>query len=306
MNKYGFSVTPHIYKFMININKNKFGFLFNLLILYFINITLLEKNSKIKEENYISFMNEKDYNNISFAIITRNCNVCGLFSFYMIYLGCIHKYLSEGYIPIIDIKSFPNVINGFNTSKKNHWEFFFEQPFGYSLEEVLKNAKHIVHITDCNCGPRPDELIMHTNWVRKNFWHNFANKYSSIKREIIEQSNNIMKKLFKNSKNILGVFTRGTDFISKKPRGHPIPPNISILINDVKEMDNNYKYDFIFFSTEDELIRTNFTNHFKEKVKQIQPKIKINYNFLKKDFLNLNDNIKGNVEFNKIYLLNII
>ena len=47
-------------------------------------------------------------------------------------LGCIHKYLAEGYIPIIDIGSFQNVINGFNKSKGNYWELFFEQPFGYT------------------------------------------------------------------------------------------------------------------------------------------------------------------------------
>ena len=53
-----------------------------------------------------------------------------------------------------------------------------------------------------------------------------------------------MRKLFKQSKNILGVLTRGTDYIARKPKQHPIPPNVSILINDVKEMDNKYKYDY--------------------------------------------------------------
>ena len=115
-----------------------------------------------------------------------------------------------------------------------------------------------------------------------------------------------MYKLFKQSKNILGVLTRGTDYIARKPKQHPIPPNVSILINDVKEMDNKYKYDYIFFSTEDEFIRINFTKHFKYKLKQVKPNVKVKYNYLKKDFLNLNENINGNIEFNKIYLINII
>ena len=87
-----------------------------------------------------------------------------------------------------------------------------------------------------------------------------------------------MRKLFKQSKNILGVLTRGTDYIARKPKQHPIPPNVSILINDVKEMDNKYKYDYIFFSTEDEFIRINFTKHFKYKLKQVKPNVNVKYN----------------------------
>ena len=241
-------------------------------------ISIFEKNEKNVHINCIKFINKTDYNNIKFAIITRRCNLCGLFSFYVVYLGCINKYLLEGYIPIIDIKSFPNVINGFNTSKNNHWEFFFHQPFNYSLEEVLTKVKNIIHITNCNCGPRPDYIFALYNWPKKIFWHNFANKYTPIKKEIILKSNKIMRKLFKQSKNILGVLTRGTDYIARKPKQHPIPPNVSILINDVKEMDNKYKYDYIFFSTEDEFIRINFTKHFKYKLKQVKPNVNVKYN----------------------------
>lgn len=284
------------------INKEKCGIFYILGIILYISL-----NEKFRKKNdYDKLANKRDYNNVTFAIITRNCMRCGLFSFYMVYIGCLHKYLSEGYIPIIDLKSFPNVINGFNISKINHWEFFFEQPFGYTLEEVTKNAKNILRITDCNCGARPDERTIYLNWSKKNFWHNLASKYMPVKKEIIASSNKIMKKLFKNSKNILGVFTRGTDYISRRPRSHPIPPNVTDLIHDVQEMDNLYKYDYIFFSTEDEIIRNIFLKYFKKKVKQILQKIKINYDYSKKEFINLNENIFGNIEFNKIYLLNII
>ena len=242
----------------------------------------------------------------TFAIITRNCSLCGLFSFYVVYLGCIHKYLLEGYIPIIDIKSFPNVINGFNESKFNYWELFFNQPFGYNLELVLKKAKNIKYIICDDCSPRPDSDSIVFNMPKKHFWHNFANQYISIKSEIISLSRKIMCRLFKNSHNILGVLTRGTDYISKRPKGHPIPPNVTDLIMDVKKMDDKYNYEYIFFSTEDEKIREEFSKNFNNKLKQIKQKYKIEYDYSEKNYLNLNENIKGNLEFNKIYLLNII
>jgi len=298
----------------INIEYLKYGIYQNK-ILYKINLLIIlilfygsvvKKNNRIEENIFLNHSKENDYINSKFAIIQRQCEACGLFSFYIVSLGCIHKFLFEGFIPIIDIKSFPNVINGFDTSKDNHWEFFFEQPFGYTLEKVLKNAKNIIKVRCDDCTPRPDMNSKFLNSSDINFWHNFANKYSSIKKELIILSNKIRYKLFHSSNNILGVLTRGTDYISKRPKTHPIPPNVFDLIRDVKIFDNTYNYDYIFFSTEDENIREQFFKNFKKKIKQLKPKIKLEYDYNKKDFLNFNENIKGNIEFNKIYLLNII
>ena len=62
-----------------------------------------------------------------------------------------------------------------------------------------------------------------------------------------------MNKLFKGSTNILGILTRGTDYVAGRPRGHPIPPTIEMVSNDIKEMDKRYNYDFFFVSTEDDI-----------------------------------------------------
>ena len=242
----------------------------------------------------------KEYKKKKFAIIIRKCPSCGLFSVYMASLGCIHKYLIQGYIPIIDIKSFPNIINGFNISKGNYWEIFFEQPFGYTLDEVMENALKIKRIICSDCEPRLYHRSLPFSSSQQNFWHNFANKYMPIKKETINLSNKMMNNLFNHSRNILGVLTRGTDYIYMKPKFHPIPPNLSVLIHDVTEMDKIYNYDYIFFSTEDEIIRDKFSKCFPNKIKQLKPKTKLNYNKLEKNFLGFNDNIKGNVEYFKI------
>jgi len=71
-------------------------------------------------------------------------------------------------------------------------------------------------------------------------------------------------------------------------------------------MDNKYNYDYIFFSTEDENMREIFAKNFRGKIRLLLPKTRINFEHNKKHFLNINKNISGNIEFNKIYLLNII
>ena len=291
----------------INNNLKKNIYIYNLFFVLLIYLYINEK--KIKETKKFTsprLSNKDDYENKKFVVIERLCPHCGLFSFFIVSLGCIHSYLIQGYIPIIDLKSFPNIINGFNTSNSNYWELFFEQPFGYALEEVLKKAKYIKRVKCLDCKPRPDDKSMLLNEVKKNFWHNFALKYLPIKKEIMDLSNKLMNKLFQNSKNILGVLTRGTDYVAKRPKYHPIPPNIHDLIKDVKEMDKKYQYDYIFFTTEDENLREIFVKNFSDKIRQIKPKIKINYDYSGKKFLGFNENIKGNIEFNKIYLLNII
>ena len=252
--------------------------------------------------------NSKNYSDKKFSIIRRlGCTKCGFFSFYIVHLGCIHKCLLSGLIPVIDLKSFPNVYNKGNTSINNPFELFFNQPFNYTLDDVKKYAKNIEYF-DCNEGNfRPDERKIYYNKYLIMFWHNFAERYMSFKKEIIHKTENIIKQLFGNSKNILGVKIRGTDYIALKIKNHPIPPKIETLISDVKRWDIIYKYDFIFFSTEDELLKSKFVPEFGNKLKLLNPKEKLQYNYNnQKEYVTMNDKIYGNLDYMMNYVYNII
>ena len=249
----------------------------------------------------------KNYKTKKFVIIRRlESPNSGFFSFYIVHLGCINKYLLDGYIPIIDLQSFNNVYNKGNTSKINPWELFFYQPYNYTLEEVKKYAKKYKYLICTGKFFRPDEVNIYYDNNSIFSWHNFAMKYMPIKKEILQEVYIIMKKLFHNSKNILGVLIRGTDYISKKPKGHSIPPKVEQVVKDVKIMDKKYKYDYIFFSTEDEIIKQKFIHHFVNKIKVLNPSVIINYNYKKKYNINLHEKIIGNLDFVKNYILNII
>lgn len=277
------------------------------IILIYIYSTLIKKQNDNKSK-FNTLYYSKDYIRNKFIIIQNTCNTCGLFSFYKLSIGCIHKYLIEGYIPIIDLKSNPNIINGFDIKKDNPWEIFFEQPFGYNLNEVLNNAKKIKKIKNAweYCHIYPDQRELPLEESKRYFWHNIAKKFSPIKREIIDLSDRIMNVLFKKSRNILGVLARGTDYVAMKPKGHPIQPKIYDIIKDVKYMDDKYNYDYIFFSSEDINYRNIFEENFPKKIRQIKTKTNINYDYKQKQYLGFNKNVKGNIEFNKIYLLSII
>lgn len=87
---------------------------------------------------------------------------------------------------------------------------------------------------------------------------------------------------------------------------HPIPPKPEIVIRDIKEMDKKNNYKFLFIATEDDLIREKFKNEFGNKIKFLQYKKKINWNYNSKTFLGQNSLVIGNKEFTEIYILNII
>ena len=246
-----------------------------------------------------------NYGNRYFAIIKRlDCSACGLFSDYIVYLGCINYFLNKGFIPIIDLQSFKNIYNGYNISKTfdNPWEYFFYQPFGYSLNIVKKKFKNIKYF-QCKIDIFRPNISIFFNKILNNYWHNISKNYASVKKNILYEANKIIINLFKDSKNILGILMRGTDYIARKPKGHPIPPTPSMVIKDIKEINTKNKYDWFFISTEDDLIRDIFIKEFGYKIKYLISK-KINYDYNKKLFLS--ENIKGNIQYIKIYLLNMI
>jgi len=210
-------------KFLYN-RKNRKNFIIIYIIFIFIIILIIRmffKNLINKKNiNYLDsskFIEDKlDYENNKFIILKdlKCSRFCGLLSFYYHYLRCINIYLMKGYIPIVDLQSFPNIFNGFNLNsiKTNPWELFFEQPFGYKLKNIMKYAKYVEYTSINSCCNFPSHSV-YNNAAILDFYHTIASKYIPIKKEIIKESNNIMINLFKGSYNILGIFTRGTDYI---------------------------------------------------------------------------------------------
>jgi hypothetical protein len=248
-----------------------------------------------------------DYYSFNFAVIRRRRSpTSGLFSDYKYFLGCLRSYLIQGFIPIIELESYKNSINGFkvNPLKGNPWEYYFNQPFGYKYSIVKKKAINIKYF-ECRFNWIPNSII-YLNKTFMNYWHNLAKRYIPIKKEIIKESNNIINRIFKRSNNILGVLLRGTDYIARKPKGHAIPPKTEDVIKDVKKLDNKYRYHWIFLATEDNKIRQDFLTVIGTKVKYLLNKENITYNYSKKKHLAYNIDFRKNISYHKIYLLNII
>ena len=287
--------------YSFKISKIEFFIKLSILIYFAIKLYFFSKKNTKENNIYNLSLEQKmyDFNHKKFGLIRRiDCPNCGIFSAYVINLGCIYRYLNEGYIPIIDFQSNGNVLNP-NSDKFlfNPWELFFDQPFNYTFEEVKKYAKNITYLGCHQAMYRPNELNIFFNKSSIAFWHGFAKKYMPVKNKINDEANKIMKYLFGNSKNILGVKIRGTDYL-KRPRYHSIQPKVEQVIEDVKIYDEKYKYDYIFFATEDEKIKKKFVPEFKDKIKLLDPEDSIMETFKNKSLEHLN--------YVKNYILNVV
>ena len=72
------------------------------------------------------------------AIMYRSSYGTGLFSNFIKFCGGF-KYCEEnGLVPVIDMKNHANMYQ--QSKSENSWEHFFEQPCGYSLDEIDQMA----------------------------------------------------------------------------------------------------------------------------------------------------------------------
>ena len=244
-------------------------------------------------------------NNKKFVIMRRtSCGECGLFSYYIVHLGCMINYLKLGYIPILDVGSFSNIFTGDDSPDDNPWEQFFNQPCGYTLADVVKMKD--VEISECVCVlDMPDEKTVYSKDIMYGYHHKIQEKYMGVKKKIIKEVNYVWRNLFGFSKNVLGIFMRGTDYRATEPGGHSRQPPIEIAINDTINMDQKNKYKYFFLGTEDNDIRDAFIKKFGHKLKYLLPDKKISYNS-GDGLITYNRDVYGNMNFLKTYLYNVV
>ena len=78
-----------------------------------------------------------------------------------------------------------------------------------------------------------------------SMWRGLMHKYVRVKTEIASECDEYLKNTF-GDKRILEVLCRGTDYTKNKPFGHPIQPDIGIVISDIKSLMTKDGYELIY------------------------------------------------------------
>lgn len=154
----------------------------------------------------------------------------------------------------------PNpLISGDEVGKVNAWDLFFQQPCGYTLDDIRHSANVILSSINPPKDYPDHPILSHEDQIK--FWQALAAKYIKLQPEIISAGQNYININFGHKK-VLGVLCRGTDYTASKPKGHPIQPELDTVIADVKALMQEHGYVLIYLATEDIDIWNRFKTEF--------------------------------------------
>ena len=185
-----------------------------------------------------------DYPDKTFLVIQRYAPAnAGLLSFYMTTLGWIRYAVAHNMTPVVDMRTWLNQCLEINeVGRLNAWEFYFNQPCGFSLEDI-KSAKNILIAHD-PVSPLHVYLadMLSQEEVRMEMY-SLAQKYVRIKEASLVSFNNpeLECALKDPTSCVIGVRARGTDYNVVRPAGHAIQPSAQCFIDKIREFPQNFK-----------------------------------------------------------------
>lgn len=173
--------------------------------------------------------------------------------------NCIYA-LNKGYIPIVDMRNAPCMYQGEEEKGKvNIWEKYYQQPCGYTLDDLQKAGKIVYSVSGV-------WLINDFKILRqtKTMYH----KCIKIREDLKNEVEGYWASVTQGKKNILGCVCRGTDIIGLNwPNDYP---SVDAIIAAVKKVEA--RYDRIFLATEDIDIFDRFCDEFGEKLIYVEQK----------------------------------
>ncbi|MBQ7153963.1 MAG: hypothetical protein IJR85_00185 [Synergistaceae bacterium] len=199
-------------------------------------------------------------------IIRREAGNVGLFSYFITILGGIAYAEQNGYIPVVDMKHYPNAyLYESEYGLVNSWEYFFEQPDGLSLEEALSCRKYILgKDTALFLRPAQTAKFFLNQDGKLDYWRKICRKYIRFTPPVLEHLQRLLRKT--QGKKILGVLVRGTDYTSLKPKHHPVQPTAEQAVAKTQEVLEGGDFEAVYLATEDKRILAKFQEAFGEKL----------------------------------------
>lgn len=238
--------------------------------------------------NFVSVLNSMLMNTIKFrqkyCFIRRNDPVPGLASHIITNLGQIVVSLDNGYIPVIDTINADNLFTDLSKQHSvNAWELYFDQPMASAFEEIAgdKEVTILDGIPDFMPSYNMDCLM---NPELMAFWRGIMKEYMPVSAALNDRVRECLDRLpFHNSKKILGILCRGTDYTNIRPYNHPVQPPLEAVFAKADEFMHNYGCDYCYLATEDQEILNAFRNKFQSRLLTTQ---EIYYESALKDTIN--------------------
>jgi len=253
--------------------------------------------------------------NKKFYIVGVTYKIEGLFAIVNSVINHCINAQKNNYIPIVDMQHYQNQYFKDNkVFKDNVWEYFFEQPSNYNLNNIPNDSSIIIgknsfyiNLDDAITNkeiPESNLTTIEKQIIEKKEEHKKYIKFNAETQQYLDEN---FSKIIGSGNDVLGVLCRGTDYLKKKPIGEQIQPNPNTTLAKTKEVLKKYpEIKRIYLATEDNDIYQMFKKEFGNILIE-NTQYKYSYRGIENDFLS---NIKvdrqnHNYTLAKEYILSI-
>lgn len=208
-------------------------------------------------------------------------NIAGLCVHYYRVLSLLVYAINNNWIPVVDWENYGGISCKEDFSvlgTHNVWEYFWEQPSNYSLDEVYQSKNVILSVQNVR-----DQL----KYIPSAFFspplQHQAEQYAKLcpvydknikfNKFTLSYINKQKDKLFPMNARILGVSIRGTSYGVDKAshnavilEGHPVQPSLMTLIDSIKIKIKEWNMDYVFLACELESVVETICKYFGDKV----------------------------------------
>lgn len=250
-----------------------------------VGLYLLDKKNQYKKRQKDKYFEERrcrwgrENADKTFYVIRRSNFYVGWGSILSVIIGRIAEIEDKGWIPVVDLKNEKNAyIEDCEIGKKDAWEYYFEPLAGYGLKDIEK-SKNII-LSD---GGEDIELLKPENFDKSYNemlflkWKRLTSQYIHFRKDILEKMTQEMSGLFDQEDKVLGVLARGTDYIARRPKGHPVQPEVEVIFEKAEQVMKMYHCNKIFLASEDQTIYKKFMRKFGKEMVMVNKKIWIDY-----------------------------
>ncbi len=231
----------------------------------------------------------------TFYVIRSRIDTWGLIACYNHVLGHIKLALEQGYIPVVDMKNYPNTyLDPGKLHRENSWEYYFHQPTDYTLEEAYRSRNVILmdgvppkeahprgqgklyldYFNGRNetggdaSGSEEDAGKERKKEIEEEIRYNtrIIREHMRIRGEVGVHIEEQYERLFPGGEKVLGVLCRGTDISLRRPSGHSVMPRTEEMIARTGELMKRWGCTGIFLTTEEADAVRQFREAFKDRV----------------------------------------
>ena len=182
-----------------------------------------------------------------FWIYDTGCKNLGIFNIFNKTVACAAYAKKKGYIPVPLLNDETITALGIYQDRigDDVWAKFYEQPEGYSIEEVLK-SRNVFISPKFYCGTIMQNLMNSYSEGTELAWPN--GKYNKRLTDYIEKRKS---EFLPYPEKTLGVLARGTDYVHTHLRNHAVHADPDMIFEKIDKLIQEWNLEYIYLATED-------------------------------------------------------